>query len=104
LAAPDPRIRGGMFAAVEFLGNDSDGRVPAVPIDAVTILDGQDVVFVPTDAENTFRPVPVTLGRRAAGLVELRDGVKPGESAAVSGVFTIKSALCSDQIGDDNAD
>ena len=101
---PDPRIRSGMFGSLELLGTDKDTRVLAVPVDAVTTLEGQDVVFVADSEPNTFHPAAVQLGRRAGGYYELRSGLQEGESVAVSGSFTLKSALRQGELSDGDSD
>lgn len=101
---PDARLRGGMFGSLELLDSDHDARVLAVPVDAVTTLEGQDVVFEQGAQPNTFHPVAVTLGRRAAGYYELRAGLAEGDSIAVSGAFTLKSALRESELSDGDLD
>jgi membrane fusion protein, heavy metal efflux system len=93
LAAPDPRLKSGLFGSVELLGGRADERVLVVPVDAVATLEGQTVVFVPADEPDRFRPQPVALGRRVGGFFELRSGLEPGARLALSGAFTLKSAL-----------
>jgi multidrug efflux pump subunit AcrA (membrane-fusion protein) len=58
------------------------------------------VVFVPGPKPNTFRPQPVALGRRAGGHFEVRSGLKEGQILAVSGAFTLKSALRSSELSE----
>jgi len=93
LQTPDARLRSGLFGNIELVGGAADERVVVVPADAVASLDGQSVVFVPADKPNHFRPQPVLLGRRAGGFFEVRSGISEGELLAVSGAFTLKSAL-----------
>lgn len=99
LAQPDARLRSGLFGSVEVVGAD-DGRVLVVPIDAVAIVEGQSVVFVPAGGDGAFQPRPVELGRRAGGFYELRAGLAEGAPLAVSGAFTLKSALQSGELGE----
>jgi membrane fusion protein, heavy metal efflux system len=98
LAAPDPRLKSGLFGSVELLGGRADERVLVVPVDAVATLEGQTVVFVPADEPDRFRPQPVALGRRSGGFFELRSGLEPGSRLALSGAFTLKSALQSESL------
>lgn len=100
LRAPDARLRSGLFAGIELLGGGVDERVLVVPADGVATLDGQTVVFVPGDEPNSFRPQPVTLGRRAGGFFEVRSGLKEGATLCVSGAFTLKSALRSGELSE----
>jgi len=82
------------------VGGTADERVLVVPADAVATLDGQTVVFVPADEPNSFRPQPVSLGRRAGGFFEVRSGLDEGARVAVSGAFTLKSALRSGELSE----
>lgn len=100
LANPDPHLRSGLFGSVELVGGVSDERVLVVPIDAVAIVEGQATVFVPGSGPGTFRPQAIELGRRAGGLHEVRSGLAEGAPLAVSGAFTLKSALQSGELGE----
>ena len=103
LQAPDARLRSGLFGSIELVGGTADERVLVVPIDAVATLNGQQVVFVPADEPNGFRPQPVSLGRRAGGFFEVRSGLTEGARLAVSGAFTLKSALQSGELSEGHA-
>ncbi len=100
LQAPDARLRSGLFGSIELVGGSADERVLVVPADAVASLDGQTVVFVPADEPNSFKPQPVALGRRAGGLFEVRSGLEEGARLAISGAFTLKSALRSGELSE----
>jgi len=102
LQAPDARLRSGLFGSIELVGGSADERVLVVPADAVATLDGQTVVFVPADEPNSFRPQSVALGRRAGGLFEVRSGLEEGARLAISGAFTLKSALRSGELSEDH--
>lgn len=104
LQVPDERLRSGLFGSIELVGGAIDERVVVVPADAVATLDGQNVVFVPGDEANSFRPVPVTLGRRAGGFFEVQDGLKEGAPIATSGSFTLKSAVKSGELAEGHTD
>lgn len=103
LTAPDARLRSGLFGSIELVGGSADERVVVVPADAVATLDGQTVVFVPADEPGSFTPRPLALGRRAAGLFEVRSGLQEGERYATSGAFTLKSALRSGELSGGHA-
>lgn len=102
LETPDPRLRSGLFGSVEFVGR-ADERPVVIPASAVATLDGQTVVFVPGDEPNSFRPKAVSLGRRAAGRFEVRNGLKEGAPVVVDGAFTLKSALRSEELSEGHA-
>jgi cobalt-zinc-cadmium efflux system membrane fusion protein len=100
LATPDARLKSGLFGSVELVGGSANERVLVVPVDAVATVAGQTVVFVPTNAPHAFRPQPVGLGRRAGGFFEVRTGIDEGARIAVSGAFTLKSALSSGELSE----
>jgi cobalt-zinc-cadmium efflux system membrane fusion protein len=104
LHAPDARLRSGLFGSIELVGGTADERVLVVPADGVATLDGQTVAFVPGREPNTFRPRPIALGRRAGGYFEVRSGLDEGTRIAVSGAFTLKSALKSGELSEGHAD
>lgn len=62
-----------------------------LPEDAVQTVDGRDKVFVRTGSG--FRAVPVTLGQRSAGRVEIVSGLKPGQQVATKNAFLLKAEL-----------
>ena len=76
-------LKPGLFARGAItLGEDRD--VAFVPQTAVSYFAGLTKVFVIT--EGAARERPVTLGARREGWVEVREGVKPGETVAASGL------------------
>lgn len=104
IALPDARLRSGLFGSIELVGGAVDERVLVVPADAVATLDGQQVVFVTADEPNTFKPQPIALGRRAGGFFEVRSGLTEGALLALSGAFTLKSALKSSELSEGHTD
>jgi cobalt-zinc-cadmium efflux system membrane fusion protein len=72
----------------------------AVPVDAVTTLDGQDVVFLADDEPGVFRPAAVGLGRRAGAFYEVKRGLHEGDRVAATGTFTLKSVLRAHELSD----
>jgi cobalt-zinc-cadmium efflux system membrane fusion protein len=100
LSTPDPRLRSGLFGSIELVGGSADERVVVVPADAVATLEGQSVVFVPADEPNSFRAEVVELGRRAGAWFEVKSGLQEGAPLAVSGAFTLKSALRSGELSE----
>lgn len=82
--------RVGQFIKAQLVTGES-GKVLSVPSDAVLSLDGKTVVFI-NDADG-LEPREVTTGRRSADRVEIRDGLKAGESYAAGAVFVLKADL-----------
>lgn len=63
----------------------------AVPREAVQILEGEPVVFVPADAG--FITVPVELGLADDRHVEIRGGLAPGAEYVAVGAFALKAQM-----------
>ena len=86
-----------MYAEAE-IDTGSGQAVLAVPDSAVIDSGDRQVVLV-DKGEGRFEPRPVQLGRRGAGYVQIRDGLKDGEIVVTSANFLIdaesnlKSAL-----------
>lgn len=97
----DPRLRSGMFGAIELAGDEA--RPVAVPVEAVVTIDGVPTVFVPGDEAGAFRPVPVQLGRRAGAYYEVDGGLEEGAPVVVEGAFTLKSALQAGELSEGHA-
>ncbi len=98
LETPDARLRSGLFGSIELVGGSADERPLVVPVEAIAMLDGQSVVFLVGHEPNSFEAQPVALGRRAGGLIEVRSGLEEGAQLAVSGAFTLKSAVESGEL------
>ena len=104
LDAPDTRLRSGMFGSIELVDDATSARVLTVPREALTTLDGHDVVFVPGPHAGSFRALPVELGRGSGAYSEVRAGLRAGQSVVVSGVFTLKSVLRQNDLSDGDGD
>lgn len=87
----DGALRAGMFATAA-VHVEGEATHAMIPVDAIQTLDGQRIVFIPTEAPGTFRAVPVETGAEAAGHVEVTAGLLPGDSAVVRGAFELMSA------------
>ena len=66
------------------------------------LRDGE-VVFVPGEAAGEFRPVPVTTGARRGARVEIRTGLRVGQTYVSEGAFTLKSELLRGEMGEGHA-
>lgn len=78
---PDGLLKPGLFAR-GVLATRRDARVPFVPEAAVTTFAGITKVFVLADGKAQERSVK--LGRKQDGMVEILEGVRPGEQVATS--------------------
>ena len=77
-------------------GAPTDGRI-VVPEEAVQSVEGRDVVFV--QAEGGFQAMPVTVGSRSNGRVEILEGLRPGLKVVTEGAFVLKSQLGASDAG-----
>jgi RND family efflux transporter MFP subunit len=84
-------LRAGMFGTAA-IQSDGGPRHAVVPVDAVQSMNGGHVVFVPTGEPGGFRAAPVRIGNEGSGLLEVIDGLAPGDSAVVAGAFELMSA------------
>ena len=89
LANPDGQWRPGMFITARVL---EPIQVPlAVPHSAIQTVEGRSVVFVET--EDGFQPRPVRLGREGGEVVEVVEGLAPGERFVAGNSFLLKAEL-----------
>lgn len=90
LKNPDGHWRPGLFVE----GRIETGRVSAsvvVPRNAITELDGEQVVFVQTD--EGFEPRKVTVGRTTPESAEIVAGLKPGDRYVARNVLAFKAEM-----------
>lgn len=86
LPNPDGQLRANMFADVEIML----GQEPVVQVPEGAVIDTGDRQVVILDlGEGRFRPVPVTIGRRGAGMVEIVSGVAAGDRVVSTATFLI---------------
>jgi len=89
---PSGELRPGLFGRVALIAPGSQA-VPTVPEAAIARIDDQETVFVPAGEPDSFRAVPISVGARARGLVEVRSGLAVGDAVVTGGVFVLKSEL-----------
>ena len=66
-------------------------QVIVLPEEAVQQIGGRDMVFV--QVEGGFQAVPVTVGQRSGGRIEILEGLRPGLNVVTQGAFVLKSQL-----------
>jgi multidrug efflux pump subunit AcrA (membrane-fusion protein) len=76
-------VRAGMFASIKLITDERDSAI-AIPADSVVSRDGSSVVFVVAD-DNTAKKRSVTTGIRIDGILEIKEGIQPGESVVIMG-------------------
>jgi RND family efflux transporter MFP subunit len=84
-------LRLGMYVSVSFQTGAGEQRT-LVPKSAVQMLGERAVVYVPAAAdEHRFVERPVRLGAPAGDLVQVLEGVKPGERVVTEGSFLLRA-------------
>ncbi len=92
-------LRPGQFVKVA-LQISADTEVIAVPKSAVTLLHGDQVVFILEG--DKLHPQLVQTGKGRNDWVEIKNGLKQGDEIAIQGMFLLKSLLLKSQIGDEH--
>ncbi|HEX2571104.1 MAG TPA: efflux RND transporter periplasmic adaptor subunit [Polyangia bacterium] len=95
-------LKVGLFGMATVVDTSPTAAAPrlVVPLGAVTKIADREVVFV-RQPDGDFEVHPVTLGRSAAGRVEVLSGLRAGELVVVEGVFTLKSAVLKGTFGEE---
>ena len=70
---------------------------PVVPAAAIVDDAGRPIVFVQREGE-TFERRAVTLGARAGDLVQITEGVKPGDRVVTKGAYLVRLASLSTSV------
>lgn len=90
LENPQGSWRPGLFVTARVATESRQAKV-AVPETAIQTVEDKPTVFVRTD--DGFKAQAVELGSRAAGHVEVTQGLEPGVQVASAGSFVLKSEL-----------
>lgn len=85
----DGALKGGMFAQGELV-LDAGAPVPAIPRGGVHSDAGESYVWVVIDGKVERRPVKPGLSAPDVGMIEIREGLKPGEQVVVARIETLK--------------
>ena len=72
---------------------DTTAPRPVVPAAAVVDDAGRPIVFVQREGE-TFERRAVTLGPRSGDLVQITEGVKPGDRVVTKGAYLVRLRRC----------
>ena len=90
-------LRQGQAVRVRITPRGSQTRGIILPEEAVQQVEGRDVVFV--QAADGFQAVPVSVGSRSNGRVEILSGVQAGQTVVTQGAFVLKSQLGASEAG-----
>lgn len=71
--------------------------VVTVPLSAITTIEKTRGLFLESEGGYTF--VPIETGREGGGWIEIRRGIKEGDSIVTDGVFDLKNVLLKEHIG-----
>lgn len=97
----DGALKPGMFATASIQVGGGGSPLAVVPQDALQVVEGQRVVFVPGDAPGEFRPVPVEVGETIDGdRVVILSGITPGSRVVTAGAFALRSEFSKGEIGE----
>jgi cobalt-zinc-cadmium efflux system membrane fusion protein len=90
LANPDGRLKPGMFASFSII-TSGESSAPAVPEEAV-VREGELARVWVVGGDNVLALRPIRTGRIANGMVEVLEGLRPGERIVTRGSLFIDRA------------
>lgn len=92
------KLRPGMFVSASITQPDTR-TATFVPQNALQDVNGFRVVFTTQDGVN-FRATPVKTGALSGDMVEITDGLKPGDRVVSSGAFMVKGEMLKGSVGE----
>lgn len=101
LPNPERKWRPGLFVTARVEVGDEDVGL-AIPVQAVQLKGGKPIVFVQGEEAGEFVPRPIQRGRTDGRVVEVLSGLRPGETIAVEGSFTLLAELGKTEAGHDH--
>ena len=84
-------LRQGQGVRVRITPLGTKNNTIVIPEGAVQQVEGRDVVFV--QMNRGFQAVPVSVGSRGNGRVEILEGIRAGQTLVTEGAFVLKSQL-----------
>lgn len=99
LANPELQLKTDMFANVQ-LPTTLTMQALAVSSGAIQQVDGKDVVFIRI-SDTKFEKREIGKGVTVNDLVEITNGLKPGDPVVTQGAFHLKSILASGALGEE---
>lgn len=90
LPNPDGLLRPGTFVKAH-IEVESEEVAVAVPRDAIQTIEGETILFLPTD--HGFEAHPVVTGHSSSKVIEIVSGLEPGRSYVTKGAFELKAIL-----------
>ena len=95
LPNPDNDLHPGSFITAH-ISVESEEVPVAVPRDAVQTIDGESILFLPTD--DGFEAHPVIAGRSSPTTIQIASGLEPGQRYVSRGAFILKAKLVTGSI------
>jgi membrane fusion protein, heavy metal efflux system len=96
VANPEGVLKPEMFARFRIINGPSNGPSPAVPDRAVVYEGATAHVWLANDADKTLAIRQIKPGREVDGVVQVLDGLKPGDKVVTSGAVFIDRAAAGD--------
>ena len=91
LAGAPGGLTQGQAVRVRITPKGSDHSAIILPEQAVQQIEGRDMVFV--QVKGGFQAMPVSVGSRSGGRVEILGGLRSGQTVVTEGAFVLKSQL-----------
>ena len=91
LAGAPGGLTQGQAVRVRITPRGSGQNAIILPEQAVQQIEGREMVFV--QVKGGFQAVPVSVGSRSGGRVEILDGLRAGQTVVTEGAFVLKSQL-----------
>lgn len=96
---PGENLRLGMFVTLSF-ETSSNQRITVVPQAAVQAVGERTVVYMPVEGEEgKFTERPVKLGPSRGNVVQVLEGLRPGEKVVTEGSFFLRSEAARSRSG-----
>ena len=103
VANPDGRLKPNMFATATLVVTSPGAATGVVvPVGAVQLLEGRDVVFV-REGPGVFAARAVVVSERTTDQVRIGAGISAGDAVVVEGAFALKSELEKGELGGGHA-
>ncbi len=97
---PEGILRPGLFGSLSISANGDTGDAPFIRADAIQKFGDRLVVFVPEAEAGSYHAIPVAVGQRTQGRVQVISGLAIGDRYVSSGAFVLKSELLRGDLGE----
>ncbi len=101
---PEGVLRPGLFGEISIAKDSGQAKTaPFIRADALQKVGNDLVVFVPEPEIGSFHAVPVSVGQRSQGRVQVISGLKVGDKYVSAGAFVLKSERLRGELGEGHA-